>query len=75
MRGDATFSSLLAGDVFIHVLAALAFPIGKRFYDWEYGAEPEPFMNNRRIYHARGNPCTPFRGLGGPLVLEHGPAQ
>ncbi len=41
-------------DVFIHMPAALAFPIGSKFYDWKYESEPEPFMNNRRIYHARG---------------------
>jgi choline dehydrogenase len=32
--------------------AALAFPIGSRFYDWKY--ESEPNMGGRRIYHARG---------------------
>ena len=41
-------------DVFIHMPAALPFPIGSRFYDWKYESEPEPFMNGRRIYHARG---------------------
>ena len=41
-------------DVFIHMPAALAFPIGSRFYDWKYESEPEPFMGGRRIYHARG---------------------
>ncbi len=41
-------------DVFIHMPAALAFPIGSRFYDWKYESEPEPFMNDRKIYHARG---------------------
>ncbi len=111
-------------DVFIHMPAALTFPIGSRFYDWKYESEPEPHMNGRRIYHARGkvlggsssingmifqrgNPldyerwaadpgmkdwdyahCLPyfkrmetclagadeFRGGGGPLVLERGPA-
>ena len=41
-------------DIFIHMPAALAFPIGNRFYDWKYESEPEPHMNGRRIYHARG---------------------
>ena len=41
-------------DVFIHMPAALTFPIGSRFYDWKYESEPEPFMHGRRIYHARG---------------------
>ncbi len=113
-------------DVFIHMPAALAFPIGNRFYDWRYESEPEPFMGGRRIYHARGkvlggsssingmifqrgNPldferwaadpgmadwdyahclpyfrrmedclvadaADPYRGHGGPLGLERGPA-
>jgi choline dehydrogenase len=113
-------------DVYIHMPAALTFPIGNRFYDWKYESEPEPHMNGRQIYHARGkvlggsssingmifqrgNPldyqrwaadpgmetwdyahCLPyfrkmedctaaapddaFRGHGGPLVLERGPA-
>jgi choline dehydrogenase len=114
-------------DVFIQMPAALAYPIGNRFYDWKYESEPEPFMNGRRIYHARGkvlggsssingmifqrgNPLDyerwaadpgmgtwdyahclpyfrrmedclaaelddPFRGHGGPLGLERGPAS
>ena len=49
-------------DVFIQMPAALAFPIGSRFYDWKYESEPEPFMNGRRIYHARG------KVLGGPAA-------
>jgi choline dehydrogenase len=113
-------------DVFIQMPAALAYPIGSRFYDWKYESEPEPFMNGRRIYHARGKvlggsssingmifqrgnaldyerwaadpgmetwsyahclpyfrrmedslaagPDDPFRGHGGPLGLERGPA-
>src|ERR1700675_2631806 len=113
-------------DVFIHMPAALTFPIGSRFYDWRYESEPEPFMGGRRIYHARGKllggsssingqifqrgnaldyerwasdpgmaawdyahclpyfkrmedcldaaPDDPYRGHGGPQVLERGPA-
>jgi choline dehydrogenase len=113
-------------DVFIQMPAALAYPIGNRFYDWKYESEPEPFMNGRRIYHARGKvlggsssingmifqrgnaldyerwaadpgmetwsyahclpyfrrmedclaaePDDPYRGHGGPLGLERGPA-
>ncbi len=41
-------------DIFIHMPAGLAFPIGNRHYDWRYESEPEPFMHGRRIYHARG---------------------
>jgi choline dehydrogenase len=31
-------------DVYIHMPAALSFPIGNRFYDWKYVSEPEPNM-------------------------------
>ena len=41
-------------DMFIQMPAALTYPIGSRYYDWMYESEPEPFMNGRRIYHARG---------------------
>src|SRR5947209_14613225 len=41
-------------DVYIHMPAALSFPIGNRFYDWRYESEPEPYMHGRRVYHARG---------------------
>jgi choline dehydrogenase len=51
-------------DVFIHMPAALAFPIGNRFYDWGYESEPEPNMHGRRIYHARG------RVLGGSSSIN-----
>jgi choline dehydrogenase len=113
-------------DALLHMPAALTFPIGNRFYDWQYESEPEPFLNGRRIYHGRGkvlggsssingmifqrgNPMDyqrwaanpgleawdyahclpyfkrletclaaaaddPYRGHGGPLVLERGPA-
>src|SRR5439155_26982060 len=113
-------------DLYIHMPAALSFPIGSRFYDWKYESEPEPQLNGRRIYHARGKvlggsssingmifqrgnpldferwaadpgmdswsyahclpyfrrmedclaaePDDPFRGHGGPLGLERGPA-
>src|SRR2546430_17475751 len=41
-------------DVFIHMPAALTFPIGSRFYDWQYRSEPAPFMHGRRVHPARG---------------------
>jgi choline dehydrogenase len=113
-------------DVFLHMPAALAFPIGSPLYDWGYESEPEPYLHGRRVYHARGKvlggsssingmifqrgnpldyerwatvpgmaawdyahclpyfrkmenclaaaPDDPYRGHGGPLVLERGPA-
>lgn len=64
-------------DVYIHMPAALSFPIGNRFYDWKYESEPEPYMNGRRIYHARGKVLggsSSINGMifqrGNPLDLE-----
>ena len=64
-------------DVFIHMPSALAFPIGNRHYDWGYQSEPEPHMNGRRIYHARGKllgGCSSINGMifqrGNPLDYE-----
>jgi choline dehydrogenase len=51
-------------DLYIHMPAALSFPIGNRLYDWRYRSEPEPFMHGRRIYHARG------RVLGGSSSIN-----
>jgi choline dehydrogenase len=58
-------------DVFIHMPAALAFPIGNRFYDWRYETEPEPFMNGRRIYHARGKVLGGSSSING-MIFQRG---
>ncbi len=41
-------------DFRIHMPAALTYPLAGRFYNWWYESEPEPHMNNRRIYQPRG---------------------
>ena len=58
-------------DVFIHMPAALAFPIGSRFYDWKYESEPEPFMNGRRVYHARGKVLGGSGSING-MIFQRG---
>ena len=58
-------------DVFIHMPAALTFPIGSRFYDWRYESEPEPFMNERRIYHARGKVLGGSSSING-MIFQRG---
>ena len=58
-------------DVFIHMPAALAFPIGSRFYDWKYESEPEPYMNGRRIYHARGKVLGGSSSING-MIFQRG---
>jgi choline dehydrogenase len=58
-------------DVFIHMPAALPFPIGSRFYDWRYQSEPEPYMNGRRIYHARGKVLGGSSSING-MIFQRG---
>ncbi len=58
-------------DVFVHMPAALAFPIGSRFYDWRYTSEPEPFMHDRRIYHARGKLLGGSSSING-MIFQRG---
>ncbi|MGO9671156.1 MAG: choline dehydrogenase [Streptosporangiaceae bacterium] len=58
-------------DVFIHMPAALTFPIGSRFYDWRYESEPEPYMNGRRIYHARGKVLGGSSSING-MIFQRG---
>jgi choline dehydrogenase len=58
-------------DVFIHMPAALSFPIGSRFYDWQYESEPEPHMNGRRIYHARGKVLGGSSSING-MIFQRG---
>ncbi|MGZ4479055.1 MAG: choline dehydrogenase [Nocardioidaceae bacterium] len=58
-------------DVYIHMPAALSFPIGNRFYDWKYESEPEPYMNGRRIYHARGKVLGGSSSING-MIFQRG---
>jgi len=58
-------------DVFIHMPAALTFPIGWRWYDWKYESEPEPNMNGRRIYHARGKVLGGSSSING-MIFQRG---
>jgi choline dehydrogenase len=58
-------------DLYIHMPAALSFPIGNRFYDWKYESEPEPCMNDRRIYHARGKVLGGSSSING-MIFQRG---
>src|ERR1700722_19390185 len=58
-------------DVFIHMPAALTYPIGNRLYDWKYESEPEPFMNGRKIYHARGKVLGGSSSING-MIFQRG---
>ena len=58
-------------DIFIHMPAGLTFPIGNKYYDWCYESEPEPFMNNRRIFHGRGKVLGGSSSING-MIFQRG---
>jgi choline dehydrogenase len=58
-------------DPFIHMPAALPFPIGNPLYDWRYKSEPEPFMGGRQIYHARGKVLGGSSSING-MIFQRG---
>ena len=58
-------------DVFIHMPAALTYPIGSRFYDWKYSSEPEPQMGGRRVQHARGKILGGSSSING-MIFQRG---
>src|SRR3954452_15579513 len=58
-------------DAFIHMPAALPFPIGNPLYDWKYESEPEPHMNGRKVYHARGKVLGGSSSING-MIFQRG---
>jgi choline dehydrogenase len=58
-------------DPFIHMPAALPYPIGNRLYDWKYESEPEPYMGGRRVYHARGKVLGGSSSING-MIFQRG---
>ncbi|MFM9085347.1 MAG: choline dehydrogenase [Acidimicrobiia bacterium] len=58
-------------DVFIHMPAALTFPIGSRLYDWMYVTEPEPHMHGRRITQGRGKVLGGSSSING-MIFQRG---
>ena len=58
-------------DPFIHMPAALPFPIGSRFYDWKYETDPEPDLGGRRVFHARGKVLGGSSSING-MIFQRG---
>ena len=58
-------------DPFINMPAALPIPIGKRFYDWKYESEPEPFMGGRKVFHSRGKLLGGSSSING-MIFQRG---
>ena len=58
-------------DIFIHMPAGLTHPIGNKNYDWCYESEPEPYLNNRKIFHARGKLLGGSSSING-MIFQRG---
>jgi choline dehydrogenase len=58
-------------DVYLHMPAALTFPIGNPRYDWMYETEPEPFMNDRRVTQGRGKVLGGSSSING-MIFQRG---
>ncbi|MGZ5404129.1 MAG: choline dehydrogenase [Nocardioides sp.] len=58
-------------DPFIHMPAALPFPIGSRLYDWRYETDPEPYLHDRLVYHARGKVLGGSSSING-MIFQRG---
>jgi choline dehydrogenase len=62
-----------AWDFRLHMPAALAMPLQGRKYNWWYESEPEPFMDNRRIYHPRGKVLGGSSSINGMIYIRGNP--
>lgn len=58
-------------DVYVHMPAALTFPIGNPLYDWMYASQPEPYMNDRRVNHGRGKILGGSSSING-MIFQRG---
>ena len=58
-------------DVYVHMPAALTFPIGNPLYDWMYASQPEPHMNGRRVNHGRGKILGGSSSING-MIFQRG---
>ncbi|MFK5688933.1 choline dehydrogenase [Ornithinimicrobium sp. LYQ92] len=58
-------------DPFIHMPAALPYPIGNRLYDWKYETDPEPHLGGRRVFHARGKVLGGSSSING-MIFQRG---
>ena len=58
-------------DVYVHMPAALTFPIGNPLYDWMYSTDPEPFMNDRRVTAGRGKILGGSSSING-MIFQRG---
>ena len=57
-------------SMFIHMPAALAYPLADNKYNWYYESEPEPYMNNRKMYCPRGRVIGGSSSINGMVYIR-----
>src|SRR5699024_5664573 len=60
-------------DLFILMPAAFVYPSGNRFYDWIYSTNEDPYMNGRKVAHARGKVLGGSRSINGMIYQRGNP--
>ena len=60
-------------DFRIHMPAALTYPLTGKTYNWWYESDPEPHMNNRRIYQPRGKALGGSSCINGMIYIRGNP--
>ena len=60
-------------DFRVHMPAALTYPLASRQYNWWYESDPEPYMNNRRIYQPRGKVIGGSSCINGMIYIRGNP--
>ena len=58
-------------DFFVHMPAALTYPISSKNHAWLYKSEPEPYMHGRQISHGRGKILGGSSSING-MIFQRG---
>ncbi len=57
-------------SIMIHMPAAFSYPLGNDRYNWAYDCEPDPHMNNRRMYCPRGRVIGGSSSINGMVYIR-----
>ena len=60
-------------DLLIQMPAALMYPAGNKLYDWIYETNAEPFMDGRKVGHARGKVLGGSSSINGMIYQRGNP--
>lgn len=57
-------------SIFIHMPSAFAYPLAGTKYNWWYESEPEPYLDNRRMYCPRGRVVGGSSSINGMIYIR-----